>query len=51
MLGQPIMTKDIASVPGLNKVTLDVTEYSTGIYMVKLNNSNKSFVKKVVKTK
>ena len=51
MLGQPIMARDIASQPGLNKITIDLTDYSTGLYMVRLNNNNKSFAKKVVKTK
>ena len=51
MLSQTITTKTITSEPGLNKITLDVTDYSVGMYMVKLNNGNKSFMKKIVKKK
>ncbi len=51
MLGQAITTKTVSSEPGLNKVTLDVTNFSAGLYMVKLSNDNKSFIKKIVKKK
>jgi len=51
MLGQPIMTNNFKSEPGLNKITLDLSEYSSGIYVVKLYNDNKTFVKKIVKNK
>jgi len=51
MLGQPVFTKNIVSEPGLNKVTLDLTNNSAGMYMVKLYNDKKSFIKKIVKNK
>ncbi len=49
MLGQPITTAKVLSDPGLNKITVDLTNYTAGVYFVKVYNDNKSFIKRVVK--
>ncbi len=49
VLGQQLLSKGINAEIGLNKVTLDVTNYAKGTYFVKLNNSKKTFTKQILK--
>jgi hypothetical protein len=50
VLGQQFYTKEIVCEKGLNTVTLDLSNYSSGIYFLELTNGKKSFNKKVIKS-
>jgi len=50
VLGQQFYTKEIVCEKGLNTVTLDLSNYSSGVYFLELTNGKKSFNKKVIKS-
>ncbi len=49
LLGQEFYKKEILCEKGLNTITLDMSNYSEGVYFLRVNNGKKSFIKKVVK--
>ena len=49
IVGKELYTKKISAEIGLNQVDLNVSQYTSGVYFVNINNGTKSFVKKVVK--
>jgi hypothetical protein len=49
MLGQRLVVKDVNPENGLNKVQLDISSLSAGVYFVKVDNGTNEFIKKVIK--
>jgi hypothetical protein len=48
-IGKELFTSDIPCEPGLNKTSLDLNEYSNGIYFIRISNGSKFVVRKVAK--
>jgi|GEM_PF-2428755 hypothetical protein len=49
MLGQQLIIKDVPAQLGLNQTKLDMSPFSNAVYFVRINNSTKTFVRKVTK--